>query len=238
MRIQSNHIYHFVLLFFAIIGIEAAGQNTHIEYGEDTVTNISKYDRIYQVISAQKINVNTLIKFDAVQWGQIHPSITVEQRLWKDLTIEPNITMSSLEWSRDEGYDFAINPNLDLKYYFNRSRRERLGKNVIGFSADYILVGFSYTYTDDKSFYNYELEDSYIELENGTASITDSYMHIASWHVMCGMQRKIGNMAYADVAIGCEKNYFGSYGTSKVIPTIKIKLGFALSPEQIKRICR
>lgn len=238
MPIQSNHIFCFVLLFFASIGIETVGQNTHIKYGEDTVSNVGKYDRIYQMVSEQKIDVNTLIKFDAVQWGQIHPSITVEQRIWKDFTIEPNITFSALEWTQDEGYNFALNPNLDFKYYFNRKHREQLGKNVIGFSADYLLVGFSYTLTDNISVFNNSLEKGHIDLGDGLTVLEDDFYKYTSWRIMYGLQRKIGNMAYADVAFGIQHFNFGDYGTSKVIPAIKIKLGFALSRGQIKRFCR
>lgn len=238
MSPKSNHIYHFVLFCLIFVGFEVAGQNTRIEYGEDSTSQAGKYDRIYQMVSEQKVDVNTLIKFDAVQWGQIQPSVTVEQRLWKDLTIEPNITISSLDWSRDGGFDFAFNPNLDFKYYFNRSRRERMGKNTIRFSADYILVGFSYTLTDDKTFFNYELGDNYIDFEGGESALIDDYFSYTSWHIMYGFQRKISNIAYADFAIGGERHYFREYGTSKIIPTIKIKLGFAMSPKQFKRLSR
>lgn len=214
------------------------GQNMRIEYGEDTISNVGKYDRIYQMVSEQKVEVNTLMKFDAVQWGQIHPSLTIEQRLWRDLTIEPNLTMSSLKWSRDGGIDFALNPNIDLKYYYNRARRERLGKNVIGFSADYFLVGYSYTLTDDKGFYAYQLSENHIELEGGEESLIEEYYSFTSWRAMYGLQRKIGNMAYADVAFGLEQNDFKDFGTAKIMPTFKIKLGFALSREQFKRLSR
>lgn len=207
-------------------------------YGVDSTVNMGKYDRIYQVASEQKVDINTLIKFDGVQWGQIQPSITLEQRLWKDLTIEPNITMSSFDWTRAEGINYAFNPNVDLKYYFNRAYREREGKNVIGFSADYFSVGFSYTMTDDKSFYNNQMEDEFIDYTGGSLGLTDDYYSYTSWRVMYGLQRKIGNMAYADFSIGGEKFYFRDFGNSKVLPTIKIKLGFALSTEQFKRLSR
>lgn len=237
MPIKSNRTYStvFIFLFFSLSVI---GQGTRIEYGVDTISSVGKYDRIYQMVSEQKVDVNTMIKFDAVQWGQIQPSITIEQRLWKDFTIEPNLTISSLGWSRDGGIDFALNPNLELKYYYNRAHRERLGKNVIGFSADYFLVGFSYTLTDDKAFFAYQLEDKHITLDGGTEILTANYYSFLAWRAMYGLQRKIGNMAYADIAFGFEQHDFNDFGRAKVMPTFKIKLGFALSREQFKRLSR
>ena len=231
----------YILLLVPLLMLSVSplmSQSSSLGYGVDSTSYIGKYDRIYQLVSEQKVDVNTLIKFDAVQWGQIQPSVTVEQRLWRDLTIEPNITMSSLEWSRSEGLNFAFNPNVSLKYYYNRSRRERLGMNVIGFSADYFLLGFSYTLTDDKTFFNYELGNHYMPYGDGTDGLTEDFYHYTAWHFMYGLQRKIGNMAYADLAIGVEKHYFNEFGVSKLMPSIKIKLGFALSVEQFKRFSR
>lgn len=235
---KITHTYLITLLCLALFSFEALAQGTRIEYGEDSTSNIGKYDRIYQMVSEQKVDVSTLIKFDAVQWGQIQPSVTVERRLWQDFTMEPNLTMSSLHWSRDGGINFALNPNLEFKYYFNRARRERLGKNVLGFSADYFLVGFSYTLTDDEVFFAYQLGEKYIIEEGDVVDLTSDYYSFTSWRVMYGLQRKIGNMAYADFAFGGERHYFRAYGTGKVIPTFKIKLGFALSREQFKRLSR
>lgn len=233
-----NPTYLIITIYLTLFSLSAMGQGTRIEYGEDTINNVGKYDRIYQMVSEQKVDVNTLIKFDAVQWGQIQPSITIEQRLWNDFTIEPNITMSSLDWSRDGGIDFALNPNVELKYYYNRARRERLGKNVIGFSADYFLVGFSYTLTDDKGFFAYQLTENHITLEGGEESLTKDYYSYTALRAMYGIQRKIGNMAYADVAFGIEQHDFRDFGRAKIMPTFKIKLGFALSREQFKRLSR
>lgn len=227
-----------IILIALLTTASAYGQSMRIEYGEDTTVNVGKYDRIYQMVSEQKVNINTLWKFDAVQWGQIQPSVTVEQRLWKDISVEPNFTLSSFKWSRPEGINFALNPNLDFKYYFNRARRERLGKNVIGFSADYFSFGMSYTFTDDKVFYSNELGENYIKEPNEVVDLEGDYFSYFSWHVMYGLQRKIGTVGYADIAGGFERNYFGEYGTSKIIPTIRIKLGFALSTEQFKRVTR
>lgn len=225
------------IIFLSLCTSTVLGQSTRIVYGEDSL-NEGKYDRIYQMVSEQKVDINTQIKLDAVQWGQIQPSFTVEQRIWKDITIEPNITFSSLDWSQNQGINYALNPNLDIKYYFNRARRERLGRNVIGFSADYFSFGMSYTLTDDKAFYNYTLGESYIELPNGVNDLIGETFDYYSWRAMYGIQRKIGNIAYADIALGLQRNYFGDYGTSKVIPLIQVKLGFALSTEQFKRFTR
>ena len=213
-------------------------QGTRIEYGVDTISSVGKYDRIYQMVSEQKVDVNTLIKFDAVQWGQIQPSLTVEKRLWRDLTLEPNLTMSSLDWTRDGGIEFALNSNIELKYYFNRAHRESLGKNVIGFSADYFLVGFSYTLMDDKVYFLNQLGEKHISFTAGTEDLTDNYYSFTSLRVMYGIQRKIGNMAYADFAFGGEQHDFRDFGRGKIIPTLKVKLGFALSREQFKRFSR
>jgi len=238
MPIKNQIIYFALCIGLALNSIGADAQGTRIEYGVDTVNSLGKYDRIYQMVSEQKVDVNTLLKFDAVQWGQIQPSFTIEHRLWHDLTIEPNITASSFGWTRDGGIDFAFNPNLEFKYYFNRARRERQGKNVIGFSADYFLIGFSYTLTDDKGFFTYQLDDNHLVFEGGVEALTDNYYSFTSWRVMYGIQRKIGNMAYADFAFGGEKHYFNDFGNSKIIPTLKVKLGFALSREQLKRFSR
>lgn len=233
-----RHIFILLSSITLLMPSVLLAQDSNIEYGVDSISKMGNYDRIYQMVSEQKVDLNTLIKFDAVQWGQVLPSITVEQRLWKDFTIEPNITMSSFEWSRPEGINFALNPNLDLKYYYNRARRQRLGKNVIGFSADYFLVGYSYTWTDDKAFLNYELEQNHIDYSQGVEGLTDDYYSYHSWRFMYGIQRKIGNMAYADFAIGGEKFFFGDMGESKLMPAINIKLGFALSIEQFIRFSR
>jgi hypothetical protein len=144
--------------------------------------------------------------------------------------------MSSLNWTRDGGIEFALNPNLELKYYYNRARRESLGKNVIGFSADYFLVGFSYTMTDDKVYFSNQLGEKHIS--GGSEALTDNYYSFTSLRVMYGIQRKIGNMAYADFAFGGEQHDFRDFGRTKIIPTLKVKLGFALSREQFKRFSR
>lgn len=237
MPIKTTLTYLVAFICLASISLEAMAQGTRIEYGVDTVS-IGKYDRIYQMVSEQKVDINTLIKFDAVQWGQIQPSLTLEQRLWRDLSLEPNLSVSSLDWTRDGGIEFAFNPNLELKYYFNRARRERLGKNVIGFSADYFLVGFSYTLTDDNIYLYSELGDMHMNFIGGAEVLTDNFYSFTSWRVMYGIQRKIGNMAYADFAFGGEKYDFKDFGKSKIIPTFKVKLGFALSREQFKRFSR
>lgn len=230
---------HTLLTLLGLLtGFTLIAQSVSIEYGQDTVVAEGKYDRLYQVVSESKVDVNTLIKVDAVQWGQVHPSITVEQRIWKDFTVEPSFTFSSLDWSRAEGIKFAMKPEASIKYYFNRSRRERLGKNVVGFSADYFAVGFAYTFTDDKVFYNNELGESYITLENGESDLVDDHFSYYNWYVLYGIQRRFGKVAYVDVAGGMERNYFGDYGISKIIPTIRIKIGFSLSTEQVKRFVR
>ena len=64
-------------------GVTLYAQSTRIVYGTDS-SAVGKYDRLYQMIASERILQNTQIKFDAVQWGQVHPSVTVEQRLWKD----------------------------------------------------------------------------------------------------------------------------------------------------------
>ncbi len=231
-----SRIWAYIIVFLCFT-MSLTGQGKRLEYSEDTTSHVGKYDRIYQVMSEQKVNVNTLYKFDGVQWGQLQPSFTVEQRLWKDFTVEPNLTLSALDWSRDGGIDVAFNPNLDFKYYFNRSRRERLGKNVIGFSADYFSIGFSYTLTDDKAFFAYELEENHLKPAEQQVFDKDYYTY-HSWRIMYGIQRKIGNMAYADFSGGIERRFFKGFGASKLTPTLKVKLGFALSREQFKRLSR
>lgn len=190
------------------------------------------------MVASERVLQNTQLKFDAVQWGQVHPSFTVEQRLWRDLVVEPNLLLSSFNWSKDGGINFAFTPNVSLKYFFNRAYRERKGANVVGFSSDYIAVGFSYTMTDDKSFFDYELEEKYVKELEHPVLLEDDFYYYHSWYVLYGIQRKISKMAYADVSGGFEKTYFGSFGSSKVLPVIKIKLGFSLSPEQFKRLTR
>ena len=238
MPIKTNLTYIITFLCLVFFGMEAFAQSTRIEFGEDSVGSVGKYDRIYQMVSEQKVDVNALIKFDAVQWGQIQPSIAIEQRIWQDFTLEPSLTMTALSWSRDGGLDFALNPNLDFKYYFNRARRERLGRNVLGFSADYLLVGFSYTLTDDKVFFDNQLGKKHIIDEGEVIALTDERYSFTSWRLMYGVQRRIGNMAYADFAFGGERHDFRVYGKGKILPTFKIKLGFALSREQFKRLSR
>ena len=152
--------------------------------------------------------------------------------------VESNLLLSSFNWSKDGGINFAFSPNVSLKYYFNRAYRERKGANVVGFSADYIAVGFSYTMTDDKSFFDYELEEKYVKQPDETVNLNDDFFYYHSWYFLYGIQRKISKMAYADVAGGFERTSFGAFGSSKLIPVIKIKLGFALSPEQFKRFTR
>lgn len=232
--------YILSLLFcFVALQVAISQEDVTIEYGVDTVSQVGKYDRIYQVVSESKVNVNTLIKFDAVQWGQLHPSITVEQRIWNDLTVEPSLTVNSLNWSRAEGIQYALRPEVAFKYYYNRSRRERLGKNVVGFTGDYFAVGMNYTITDDKVYYNYALGESYITLPGGVNDLESSdLMSHYSWFAMYGMHYRFGKVAFADVSAGVTRNYFGEYGVSKVLPTIRIKIGFALSKEQFIRFTR
>ncbi len=215
-----------------------SAQSTHIIYGEDSTASVGKYDRLYQMVASEKIDLNTLLKFDAVEWGQKHPSFTVEQRIWKDIIVETSLTFTSFDWSQDLGINFAFSPNVDFKYYYNRAHRARLGRKVVGFSADYISFGVGYTVSDDKAFYNYELSDSYIELPNGVNDLHGDFLTCYSWRMMYGLQRRIGKFAYADVSCGFEKTYFGDYGTSKLLPTIDIKLGFAFSVEKFKRVLR
>ncbi len=214
------------------------GQDVIVEYGVDTTVNVGKYDRLYQVASEQKVEINTLMKFDAVKWGLLLPAFTLEQRIWKDFVIEPSVSFSSLKWSLKEGFDFAFNPNATLKYYYNTNHRVRRGKKTIGFAADYFAVAFSYTLTDDNSYYNYILNTKHMSYDGGTEGLTDDFYSYFSWRAMYGLQRRIGNVAYADFALGVERFYFGDFGTSKTLPTFQIKIGFALSAEQLKRLSR
>lgn len=232
----------FITIILPLLGMfscqVANAQSTRIIFGEDTVSTIDKYDRLYHMVAAEKVDRNTLLKFDAVMWGQKQPSVTVEQRVWKDIIIEPNLAFSSFDWSRDQGINFALKPTVDLKYYYNRTHREGLGREVVGFSADYIGFGFSYTFTDDKLFYGFELGDHYIELPEGELLPDRDFYTYYSWHVVYGIQRRIGKMAYADVSGGFEKTYFGAQGNSKVLPIINIRLGIAFSTGQFKRMLR
>ena len=212
------------------------GQDIVVEYTADTTVNIGKYDRLYQVASEQKVEINTLMKFDAVKWGQLKPAFTLEQRIWNDLTIEPSVSFSSFKWSLKDGFNFGLNPDLAVKYYINRNHRLRRGKNTIGFSADYILVGLSYTLTDDKDFYNYELGNKHINHDGGASELEKDFYSYYSWRAMYGLQRRIGNVAYADFSVGVEKYYFNGFGHSKLMPSVNIKLGFVLSGVQLKRL--
>lgn len=229
----------FLLCFLFSMGFASAfyAQSTRVVYGTDS-SAVGKYDRLYQMVASERVLQNTQLKFDAVQWGQVHPSFTVEQRVWKDLIVEPNLLLSSFDWSTDGGINFAFTPNVTLKYFFNRAYRERKGASVVGFSADYIAVGLSYTMTDDKSFFDYELEEKHVKQPQDIINLEDDFFYYRSWYFLYGIQRKISKMAYADVSGGFEKTYFGAFGTSKLLPVIKIKLGFSLSPEQFKRLTR
>ena len=212
------------------------GQEVVVEYTTDTAINIGKYDRLYQVASEQKVEINTLMKFNAVKWGQLKPAFTVEQRIWNDLTIEPSVSFSSLRWSFKEGFNFGLNPDLAIKYYINRAHRLRRGKNTIGFSSDYILVGLTYTLTDDKDFYNYELGNKHINYDGGVSGLGKDFYSYYSWRAMYGLQRRIGNAAYADFSVGVGKYYFNGLGNSKLMPAVNIKLGFVLSGVQLIRL--
>lgn len=145
-----------------------------------------KYDRIYKLFLQDKSHdVRHLWKVNLLQSSFVLLNLTYEQKIGKKWTNETYLGVNPYFDFYHDYKDCKVRLEDRIKYYYNLGRRERLGKNTIGFSGNYFAIG-GLLKGDRKSFspeyYSQRLE--YITL------------------LYYGLQRRIGNIAYFETYIG------------------------------------
>lgn len=229
------------IIFITILLIIAStfyAQETRVIVSEDSVAQSNEYDRLFNLLSENRTKINTLIKLNAVDWGQLSPSIIIEQRVHKNLTVEPLIRVDGFGVSQQTGLKYLITPEIRLKYYYNMGFRERQGKNINGFSGNYFVASFSSPFGDTPDlsesilnktyFYDYDLS----ELE------ANKIHSIGMLHVGYGLQRRFMDFGYFDMAVGLNYQVYNKYipEHKKLLPFIKIGIGFGFTPSKAKEL--
>jgi hypothetical protein len=186
-----------------------------------------KYDRIYKLFIQDKSHdVRHLWKVNLLQLSYLPLNLAYEQKIgnkWSNETylgISPNFYFIPDYTS----YEYYILLEDRIKYYYNLTRRERLGKNTGGFSGNYLGIGGALKGREWSSFnaeYHYPSID-YI-----------SFLYY-------GLQRRIGNIGYFEMYIGV-----GHQINIKNSPheglywDMTLRLGFAIeSMAELKRMLR
>ena len=243
-----------ILILIGLINILIASSQTDtITYAECEIdTTPNQYDKLLKYFMVEKEDVNHLWKFNAVDWGTFNPSIAFEQRIKGrssfevEALLQPNYTKKGIRMI--VAYDPNIDPfsitnekrikfgvNLDYRFYYNRNKREIKGKNTNGFSGNYLFFGGGINVSNLAS--EYINSNRYIHWDLGYA-----------YKAGLGVQRRIGNIGYADIKFGlmlenAPEYYYSNYPSGLdiaqpepisstnivyLIPFIDINLGIAL----------
>lgn len=219
-----------LIIFALALGVQISfAQNSSTVYSEDSSSIIvSEYDQMYQLLLPEKKKIYTLIKFNAVDWGLLHPSIIVEQNMNGAFNVEPIVKLAYFDWTFEEGIHYALQAGIDFKYYYNNKRRLRLGKKTNGFVGNYFALGGKATLSDSKDYLSTLMKDQNIGFEE---PLTGNIFHIYSAEAKYGIQRRIGNVGYLDVQTGFRYIHVLQYGQN-VVPFLRIGIGFGLTKDK------
>jgi hypothetical protein len=209
----------------------------------DTVFEVQKQDLLYRLLVEDRgIETGHLWKINIVDIGFLKPNLGYEQLITGPLTIEGYFSYgaASVGFVKDGVYSFLHNSSVELeqqfKYYYNLRSRERSGKKIYGFSANYVSSSLWYSQNDDMAF----------------TTDSTSFPNVKRYNLgfKYGIQRRIGNLAYVDVYAGVyycwEEIISTALSNQKVLnynnyvyPVLGIKAGFAIdSFANLKRMLK
>ena len=228
---------YIIYILFLVLGLNLAAQETRIIVSEDSVMQTGEYDRLFNALSGEKTKITALLKFNAVDWGQLSPSIIYEQQLFSFLTVEPSLRLDGFSVEQQDGLRYMLTPELRFKAYHNFKYREQKGKNINGFSGNYFMVSYLNPISETPSMFESNLNRTYFYNYDLASYENNKYYSIGLLQLGYGLQRRFLNMGYLDIAAGVNwQLYQHNIGSKKTAAFIKIGIGFGLTPTKAKEL--
>ncbi len=208
----------------------------------DTVFMPEKEDLMYKLFLENRgVETNHLWKLNLVDLAVLRPNLGYEHRLGRSWSVEGYGSLGfngnlELEYEENDpipfptnNFDYVIEFEQQFKYYYNLTRRKKIGKKTHGFRGNYVASSFWY-----KSSHGESTNNQYYP----------SIFHFNSTQynagLKYGLQRRIGNIGYIDFSIGAYYRWESITGYSysdrteintknnRVVLSIGIKAGFAI----------
>ncbi|MBN1117659.1 MAG: hypothetical protein JXA77_10670 [Bacteroidales bacterium] len=211
-----------IIIILSIASQLLLGQNDSTNSsGNESETVSVKNDRMYKLFLEQNDEeIKQLFKLNIIGLNQLAPLIAYEHKLGKSFSSETSLSILSttrinsyyqFNGTRSSsiifGYGHSVSGYQMFKYYYNLNRRERLGKNINGFSGNYfaVQVGAIYIYNGMGYLRNY---------------------NILQFDFTYGIQRKIGNIGFIEPSVSL---FFrqDNYDYFNIIPTVNLEMGFS-----------
>lgn len=223
-----------VMILLSPAYIITAQEVSHRLESDSSVLKNQEYDKIFSYFIADKEEIKTLLKINAVEWGQLQPSARMEFMLTPATTLEPSIVLKASNWSFEDGLQYGLIGGFDYKVYYNKKRRERLGKSTNGFSANYFALGAYGIFTD----YQKYIENLFNQQRVKHASpLIDDFYSGFNFELKYGLQRRIGNIGYVDVQAGAGYNVFNGFKGAPY-PILRIGIGFGVTSKKVKEFIK
>lgn len=226
------------IILFAL-SLSVLAQNDKIVVTEDSTMQAGEYDKLFNLLAADKQLIRCLIKFNAVDWGQLSPSVTIEQRVLPNLSIEPTLRLDAYTVTQQEGIGFMFTPSLSVKYYHNMLYREKKGRNTNGFSGNYLHISAHLPSGNSASILETRLNREYFARHNYDAYNGNEFFNTMLINAGYGIQRRFIGLGYFDITFGYSFNvYSNKLPLFRPMPFVKAGIGFGLTPQKFKEIIR
>ncbi|MFB6343933.1 hypothetical protein ACE1ET_19585 [Saccharicrinis sp. FJH62] len=220
-----------------VIVFAASAQETRVLITEDSSLQTSEYDRLFNLLSSDKTQINSLFKLNAVDWGQLIPSFVYEQRIYKSFTVEPGVRVDGFGVSQQNGLKYMVTPEVRLKYYHNFRFRELRGKNTNGFSGNYFMAGIAFPFGDTPSLLESQLNRQYFYEYDLSELPVNEIQALGLLQLGYGVQRRFLDIGYFDMSFGINMQiYHDLIPKNKLLPFIKIGIGFGITPKKAKEL--
>lgn len=230
----------FLIAILIAVSVNLYAQETRVVVTEDSTLQTSEYDRLFNLLSEDRTQINSLFKLNAVDWGRLSPSFIFEQRIYKNLTVEPVLRIDGFGVSQQTGLKYMITPEFRLKYYYNMGLRERQGKNINGFSGNYFTAAFAAPFGDTPEMTE-SLLNQYYFYDYDLSGLEVNKLHaIGMFHLGYGIQRRFLDLGFFDMSVGVNVQVYNKLipEHSKLLPYIKIGIGFGVTPQKAKELNR
>ena len=193
----------YIILFFSVCMNAFAQTDTIYIVKTDTVFVPENRDILYKQFIADKgVETNHMWKLNLADFAFFSMNLGYEQkigRMWStEGYVRYGLTGGSVK--RADIYNNYIaflksaDTELQLKYFYDMNRRNRLGKRTYGFSGNYISGSLWYTFFEGDPFI----------VNNATLK---KNRHNYSIGLKYGIQRYIGNLVYFDGFAGVFYNW-------------------------------
>jgi hypothetical protein len=238
-----------IFIFFVALSIQAQNDTVYI-LKSDTVYVVGKQDRRYNFfVENRGVESNHLWKSNMVDIGLLKLNVGYEHRFWNTWSTDTYLSFNyGGDFYRDStsirlklGMDMELVFEQQIKYYYNKKRRENLGKRTDGLRGNYLSASFFYR----------EFEDSSYDTDTTTAGAVKSF----NMGVKYGLQRRIANLGYIEFYAGLYYrweyyNQFISFNSSMenryrtasdrlLVPVLGIRVGFAIdSFDNLRRMLK